>query len=440
MEHWSELYREHLARLNERAHEILTREKLAGMVIHSGQLHRQFLDDMDYPFKVNPHFKAWVPVVDNPNCWLVINGHTKPRLIFYKPKDFWHKVADVPQDYWTSHIDIQVLTKADQVAALLPPDLQDWAYIGEHLDVASVLGFGWRNPDAVMHFMHFHRTVKTPYEQACMRQANRIAVKGHVAAREAFFAGGSEYDIQLAYLAATSQGENDLPYGNIIGLNQHAAILHYMVQERKSPTLRHSMLIDAGAAYMGYAADITRTYAFEKNEFHDLIQAMDALQQEIIGMMTIGLSYVDLHLATHQKLAGVLLQSGLATGDEQALIAGGVTKAFFPHGLGHMLGLQVHDVGGFAQDERGTHLAAPEQHPFLRCTRQLAAGQVLTIEPGLYIIDSLLADLRNTGAAQLVNWQKVEATRPFGGIRIEDNVIVHESGIENMTRECGLVE
>ncbi|MCF1427889.1 MAG: Xaa-Pro dipeptidase [Shewanella sp.] len=440
MEHWSELYREHLARLNDRVHEILTREKLTGLVIHSGQLHRQFLDDMDYPFKVNPHFKAWVPVVNNPNCWLMINGLDKPRLIFYKPKDFWHKVADLPPGYCTSHIDIQVLTKADQVAALLPPDLQDWAYIGEHLDVASVLGFGWCNPDPVMHFMHFYRSIKTPYEQACVRQANRIAAKGHVAAREAFFGGGSEFDIQLAYLAATRQGESDLPYANIIGLNQHAAILHYMAQERKSPTQRHSMLIDAGAAYMGYAADITRTYAFEKNEFHDLIRAMDDLQREVIGMMKVGLSYIDLHLATHEKLAGVLQQSGLATGDAQALVSTGVTRAFFPHGLGHMLGLQVHDVGGFAQDEWGTHLAAPAEHPFLRCTRELTADQVLTIEPGLYIIDCLLAELKDTGAAQLVNWQKVEAFRPFGGIRIEDNVIVHESGIENLTRECGLVE
>ena len=439
MEHLSELYRDHLNILKARAKEILSREKLAGLVIHSGQLHRQFLDDMDYPFKVNPHFKAWVPVVDNPNSWLVINGEDKPKLLFYKPQDFWHKVADVPDDYWTPHVDIQILTKAEQVAEYLPANLTEWAYIGEHLDVAEVLGLSARNPDAVMHYLHFHRATKTPYELACMREANRIAVLGHTAAKEAFFGGGSEYDIQLAYLTATAQGENDLPYGNIIGLNENASILHYMVQERKAPAQRHSFLIDAGASFAGYAADITRTYAFEKNPFHELIQAMNQLQLSVIDMMAPGIKYADMHLATHEKLASVLLAAGLAKGKSEDLLASGVTRAFFPHGLGHMIGLQVHDVGGFAQDDRGTHLAAPESHPFLRCTRTLEAGQVLTIEPGLYIIDSLLADLQPDAKA-MVNWQMVDLFRPFGGIRIEDNVVVHADSVENMTRECGLVD
>jgi Xaa-Pro dipeptidase len=129
----------------------------------------------------------------------------------------------------------------------------------------------------------------------------------------------------------------------------------------------------------------------------------------------------------------------LANGTAEQLVAQGVTSAFFPHGLGHMLGLQVHDMGGYSHDERGTHIAAPEAHPFLRCTRVLAANQVLTIEPGLYIIDTLLNQLSAT-AKQAINWTTVDEMRPFGGIRIEDNVIVHQDRVENMTREFGLVD
>ena len=431
-------FKSHIAELNHRVAEIISRENLSGLVIHSGQPHRQFLDDMDYPFKVNPHFKAWLPILDNPHCWLLVNGRDKPQLIFYRPVDFWHKVADLPDAFWAEHVEIKQLTKADKVAELLPSDISQWAYIGEHLDVAEVLGFKTRNPDAVMSYLHYHRASKTQYELACLRNANEIAVKGHLAAKNAFFNGGSEFEIQQEYLTATNQGENEVPYGNIVALNENAAILHYTKLESVRPESRHSFLIDAGANFFGYASDITRTYAFEKNIFSELIEAMDKMQQEIISMMRPGVKYVDLHIATHQKLAKILVDFDIASGDPQSLVEQGITNVFFPHGLGHMLGLQVHDMGGFLHDERGTHIAAPDAHPFLRCTRTLAANQVLTIEPGIYIIDSLLNELKQDSRKKQVNWQTVDLLRPFGGIRIEDNVIVHADQNENMTRDCGL--
>lgn len=431
-------FKSHIAELNHRVAEIVLRENLSGLVIHSGQPHRQFLDDMDYPFKVNPHFKAWLPILDNPHCWLLVNGRDKPQLIFYRPVDFWHKVADLPDAFWADHVDIKLLSKADKVAELLPNDIRQWAYIGEHLDVAEVLGFKTRNPDAVMSYLHYHRASKTSYELACMRKSNEIAVKGHIAARNAFFNGGSEFEIQQEYLTATNQGENEVPYGNIIALNENASILHYTKLEHLRPDHRRSFLIDAGANYFGYASDITRTYAFEKNIFSELIAAMDKVQLEIVAMMRPGVKYVDLHIMAHQKIADILVEFDIASGDPQGLVEQGICSAFFPHGLGHMLGLQVHDMGGFLHDERGTHIAAPDAYPFLRCTRTLAANQVLTIEPGLYIIDSLLDELKQDARKSQVNWSTVDQLRQFGGIRIEDNVIVHADRNENMTRDCGL--
>ena len=81
---------------------------------------------------------------------------------------------------------------------------------------------------------------------------------------------------------------------------------------------------------------------------------------------------------------------------------------------------------------------APAGHPFLRCTRIIEANQVFTIEPGLYFIDSLLSELAQTDNTQYINWEKVEAFKPYGGIRIEDNVIVHVDHNENMTRNLNL--
>lgn len=438
MEQLAHLYHDHISELNRRVADITSRENLSGLVIHSGQPHRQFLDDMDYPFKVNPHFKAWLPVIDNPNSWLVVNGRDKPTLIFYRPVDFWHKVADEPTDFWADYVDIKYLTKADKVAEFLPADIDDWAYIGEHLDVADVLGFNRRNPDSVLSYLNYHRAEKTAYELACMRKSNCIAVTGHQAAKTAFYNGASEFEILQVYLSAISQGENQVPYSSIVALNENAAILHYTALEQTSPSQRLSFLIDAGANFHGYASDITRSYAFQKNTFDDLITAMDSMQLQIIAMMKPGVSYIDLHIATHHKLAQILIDFDIASGDAAGLVEQGITSAFFPHGLGHMLGLQVHDMGGFLADDKGTHIASPDAHPFLRCTRTLAENQVLTIEPGVYIIDSLLAELKQDNRQQQVNWNTVDALRPFGGIRIEDNVIVHSDRTENMTRNFGL--
>ena len=127
---------------------------------------------------------------------------------------------------------------------------------------------------------------------------------------------------------------------------------------------------------------------------------------------------------------------GFVTCSSEAAVAGGISSAFFPHGLGHLIGLQVHDVAGFARDERGGTTPKPEGHPYLRLTRSLQPGMVTTIEPGLYFIDMLLEELKSKPAAKDVAWKKVDAFRKFGGIRIEDDVVCTEGDPVNLTREA----
>jgi Xaa-Pro dipeptidase len=163
---------------------------------------------------------------------------------------------------------------------------------------------------------------------------------------------------------------------------------------------------------------------------------MDAMQQAIIDKVEVGRDYRDLHIDAHRLLAAILVDAELATGDPDTLLDTGVTAAFFPHGLGHLLGIQVHDVGGFMADESGNTIDPPAGHPFLRLTRILEEDMVLTIEPGLYVIDMLLEKLRGTPAESHVNWKSVDWLRPFGGIRIEDDVRVLVNSRENLTRDA----
>jgi Xaa-Pro dipeptidase len=109
---------------------------------------------------------------------------------------------------------------------------------------------------------------------------------------------------------------------------------------------------------------------------------------------------------------------------------------FFPHGIGHLLGLQVHDVAGLARDASGAEIPRPDGHPFLRLTRPLEPGFVVTIEPGLYFIGLLLDQARADDRGRRIRWDAVERLRPYGGIRIEDDVVCTAGTPENLTRDA----
>src|SRR5690606_19147576 len=252
-------------------------------------------------------------------------------------------------------------------------------------------------------------------------------VRGHRAAERAFRAGASEFGIHLAYCQAAGQDANDLPYGNIVALNEHGAVLHYTDRDRVPPSPVRSFLIDAGASHGGYTCDITRTYSANSgDEFQALVDAVDAAQQRMCAQVRDGVDYRQLHLDAHLALGGILKDAGIIRVSAEEALSTGVSSAFFPHGIGHGLGLQVHEVAGFAASDRGGTIPKPEGHPYLRLTRSLEPGFVVTIEPGIYFVDMLLEDLRTAGRGGSVDWDRVDAFRPYGGIRIEDNVVCTE--------------
>ncbi|HEX7030265.1 MAG TPA: Xaa-Pro dipeptidase [Gammaproteobacteria bacterium] len=429
-----QLFTGHLAVMRERADAALAASSFDHLLVYSGGLHYGFLDDNAYAFKVNPHFKRWVPVTGNPQCLLVYTPGEKPKLAFYSPVDFWHTVHPVPEDFWTAHFDIQPVASIDDAASLLPRNRDRAALIGEPAPLFREWGVKNLNPANLLDDLHYHFAWKTEYEVECMREANRLGARGHLAAEGAFRAGASEYEIHLAYLEATNHIDADLPYGNIVALNEHAAVLHHGHQSRRKPDEIRSFLIDAGCTFNGYASDITRTYSAKPDEFQQLIDRMEHSQRALCDAVKPGMEYVDLQMLAHRHVADILVEFGIATGDADALIANGVTRAFYPHGVGHYLGAQVHDVGGKIADAKGTPIPQPEDQPFLRLLRRIEIGQVFTVEPGLYFIDSLLDGLRGTDAEKTVNWKRVDEFRPYGGIRIEDNVRVTEGGHENLTR------
>jgi len=427
------LYPQHLSTLRERADKALALASFDHLLIAAGMPLRKFLDDQDQPFIASPHFKHWLPLTDAPGSWIVYTPSHRPKLIFLQPHDYWHVVPDAPTGYWVDSFDISIVRTAAEAVAQLPGGRRAVIAAG----YSAMDNIEANNPPAVLDYLHWYRSYKTPYELELMREASRIGTRAHRAAEQAFRAGESEFGIHMAYLTAASQNDAELPYASIVGLNEHGAVLHYTNFDRAPPAQSRSFLIDAGASAAGYASDITRTYASaDASEFQALIDSVDQAQQGFAAKVRAGQSYPELHIHAHHVLADILREHGFIRMSAESAVTSGVTSTFMPHGLGHPIGLQVHDVAGFQQNERGGTISRPDGHPYLRMTRVLEPGMVVTIEPGLYFIDMLLAELRSKPEAKDIDWAKVDAFRQYGGIRIEDDVVCTDGAPENLTRDA----
>lgn len=427
------LFPDHLATVRARTDRALAAAGHDALVVAAGLAHYQFLDDAAYPFKVNPHFKSWAPVLDAPGSFVVHVPGRRPTLLFHQPEDYWHKPPSLPDGAWLAEFEVEVLRTPEAARDRVPARA---AYVGEPFPGIEDWGFAALNPAPLLDVLHYARATKTPYELACMRAASRLGARAHRAAEAAFAAGASEYGIHLAYLAAIAQLDAELPYPNIIALNEGGAVLHYTELKREPPPERHSCLIDAGAQFRGYACDITRTHAARPGTFADLVAETDRMQRGLATLVVAGADYVAIHLEAHRRIGALLGEAGLVRASPEAAVESGLTGTFFPHGIGHLLGLQVHDVGGHMASERGGTLERPPGHPYLRLTRRLEPGTVVTIEPGIYFVDLLLDAARRDGRGRDIDWAAVERLKPYGGIRIEDDVVALPGGQENLTRDA----
>ncbi|KGQ70460.1 proline dipeptidase [Chelonobacter oris] len=434
------LFQQHLNGLQQLVQDILQTNGLDGIWIHAGEVQYHFLDDQPKSFKINPLFNYFVPHTQACGSWLYLDGVNKPHLYFYQPNDYWYLHEPVPQSFWTEAFQWTILKHADEIKSSLykqSVDLNRTLYLGDAVQLAQSLGFTHINLQKALNYLHYQRSIKTEYEVHCLQQAQFAALCGHRAAKNAFFDGKSEFEINLAYLQASEQSDLNVPYGNIVAINQHSAVLHYAQLQRKSPAKRNSFLLDAGASYLGYASDITRSYSFDPNdEFAELVQRMERQKLALIDQMQPGYHYLSYHTMMQQSIAEMLHEFDLVRLSAEQIFEEGINRTFFPHGLGHLLGLQVHDVAGFQQNRRGTHKAPPEAYPSLRCTRNLEPNMVLTVEPGLYFIPLLLNPWRDHPLGARFNWQKIDCFTAYGGIRSEDNIVITADGAENLTQKA----
>ncbi|TAJ13154.1 Xaa-Pro dipeptidase [Patescibacteria group bacterium] len=418
-------YKDHVDTCIKKTREVLEATSIDSLVLCSGITRTYFSDDQTMPFREHPHFARIVPLKGSDHL-LQVTRDRKPLLIRVKKEDFWYADSFVEDTWWAEFFEYkEVISSEDAWNEIV--DIKNSAFIGENTKVALANGITLDgiNPKNLVELLDYERSIKTLYEVACIRAANKIASLGHIRAKEVFYNGGSERDIHFAYLEGTEQLERELPYETIVAINEHGSTLHYQHKDayRKNGA---SLLLDAGASYNGYVSDITRTHTTDKSHpiFREIVSGVELLQKSLVDEITVGKTLKDLHESAHKKIQELLLEHKILIGNIERIQQFALSKVFFPHGVGHFLGIQVHDVG---------NARANAEH--LRTGNKIEVGQVFTVEPGVYFIPTLLAKHRSGDTSALFNWSLIEQLLPYGGVRIEDNVHVSSAGVVNLTRE-----
>ena len=282
-------------------------------------------------------------------------------------------------------------------------------------------------------FAHARRP-KDASELALLRRSAAATAAGFQALREHLAPGVTERALQIELEAAFSRaGGHRTGYGTIVGTGPNCAVLHFPPSERAARR-GEFVLVDAGADVHRYVTDVTRTYVVggKPTPFQrDLFNLVRRAEESAIARCVPGAEWKEIHLAAAVEIAAGLLDLKIMRGNAQSLVEQGAHTLFFPHGLGHLVGLGVRDASG----------RFPGRQPFtdpalknLRMDLPLAPGYVVTVEPGLYFIPAILNDpARRKQYRDAVNWDLAEKYQTLGGVRIEDNILVTDSGYENLT-------
>ncbi|MFT6984413.1 MAG: Xaa-Pro aminopeptidase [Psychromonas sp.] len=386
-------------------------------------------NDTEYPFRQNSDFYYLTGFNEPDACLLLINKpEFQKAVLFNRKKDkkaeVWHgyrlgqsaavSVLGFDAAYEIDELHKHLLELANGLTALYFPIFQDPDLDKILSNVINELREGKRKGQNAptsyidsLPILHEMRLIKSEGEIALLSEAAEISAAGHVRAMQQCSVGMWEYQLQAEVEHEFAlQGAPHVAYNSIVAGGENGCILHYTENKGK---LRDGdlVLIDAGAEYQGYAGDITRTFpvngVFSEAQA-TLYQLVLDIQISAISQIKPGVALRDVNKNAVKQLVDGLLELGILEGERDALIEEEVYKDFYMHGIGHYLGLDVHDVG-----DSGT-----ADNP-----RLLEAGMVVTVEPGLYISASANVD---------DIWKKI-------GIRIEDDVLVTEFGAEVLSAD-----
>lgn len=395
--------------------------------------------DYEFPFRQESNF-WYLTGVNEPGYHTVLDIKSGEYHLFTPKRDkqfaVWHgrikPMEEIQELYEPDHLhyDNQLLSVLNDLnpSVIYCLDEEQAEYL-EDLNRDFKL-----DADTLADAITYCRCIKTDYELDLMRKAAEVNNIAHREVMKSVKPGMYEYEAKAIFdYHQEKHGLLQPAYTGIHAGGVNSAILHYVENNQKIGD-GDLYLIDAGFEYKGYASDFTRTYPvngkFTDDQAAIYQVVLDALNSSI-EMTEPGVKMEDLHLNACRIILQGFKDADVVKGDVEEMMESDIFALFFPHGLGHFLGLDTHDVGGYP---KGVERIERPGIKYLRVRRELIPGMVITIEPGIYFIPALLEPaLENKEKAKFLNKEKVESLFDFGGIRIEDNLIITEDGYENLT-------
>lgn len=290
------------------------------------------------------------------------------------------------------------------------------------------------------------RVFKSDLELEVMRYTNKISSEAHKEVMKNVKPGSFEFQMESIFgdYCYRRGGMRHMSYTCICATGENASVLHYghaAAPNDKKIKEDEFCLFDMGAEYYCYGSDITCSYPSngkfnlqQKFVYETCLKA----NRTVLSSLKPGVNYMDMHLLSDKVILEEFVKNGLLIGDVDSMLEERISALFCPHGLGHLIGIDTHDVGGYPV---GTERSKKPGLKSLRLNRKLEAGMVLTIEPGVYFIDFLLDEaFADPVKSKFLVKNEIDKYRGIGGVRIEDNIYINETGSELLTNVPRTVE
>ncbi|MEQ8579030.1 MAG: aminopeptidase P family protein [Balneola sp.] len=395
--------------------------------------------DYEFPFRQESNF-WYLTGVNEAECSLVLDLKKEEYHLFVPERDaqyaVWHGYVKTKEQYLEEYQPDHLHYRNDILKVLneLKPETV-YCIDDEQAEFVEDLNRGFNvETEALVDALTYCRVLKTDWELDQLREACRVNDLAYLEVMKSIKPGMYEYEMKAIFNKV--QIENGLmqdAYNGIFASGVNASILHYVVNNSmiKDGDL---FLMDSGFECNGYASDYTRTFPangkytdVQKGIYNSVLAGMD----KVLDSIKPGVKMEDLHLLAARTMMEGLKDMGIVKGSIDDMMEENIFALFFPHGLGHFLGLDTHDVGGYP---KGVDRIERPGIKFLRARRELLPGMVVTIEPGIYFVPAVLKPaIADPEKNRFLNTEKVESLLGFGGVRIEDDIIVTDNGIENMT-------
>ncbi|KAF4626721.1 hypothetical protein G7Y89_g11436 [Cudoniella acicularis] len=409
-----------------------------GVLYLEGQKTRLIEDnDENVPFRQRRYF-YYLTGCALPDSYFTYDIATDTSTLFIPPIEpesvIWSGLP-LSEDEALSLYDIDAVKTTNEVAsALAHPHTASsvWAIADQVSDHITFLEFNSKDFVLLKEAIEECRVVKDDYEVALIRKANAISTIAHTEVLKKVKTAKNERELEAAFIErCIANGAREQAYHSIVASGTAAATLHY-VNNHEPLAGKLNLLLDAGGEFNCYAADITRTFPIngkfspESKAIYDIVLQM---QHVCINMLKAGALWDTIHLTAHEIAIEGLLKLGILQGDKEDILKIRTSVAFFPHGLGHYLGMDTHDTGG--------HPNYADKDPmfrYLRVRGKVPAGSVITVEPGIYFCRFIIEPyLRDPVHAAYINFDVLNRYWEVGGVRIEDNILVTETGYDNLT-------